>query len=85
MVTFDNKSGYDHGKLSESSYTYFGIQFGGYFMTYATLPFGWKGSAFLYQTIGMGQGDEYLLKFLNGKASPLFISSRSPRHDRDVV
>jgi hypothetical protein len=53
MVTFDDKSGYDHVKLSESSYTYFGIQFGGYFMTYTTLPFGWKGSAFVYQTIGM--------------------------------
>jgi hypothetical protein len=32
MITFDDKSGYDHVKLSESSYTYFGIQFGGYFM-----------------------------------------------------
>ena len=53
MVTFDDKSGYDHVKLRESSYIYFGIQFGGYFMTYTTLPFGWKGSAFVYQTIGM--------------------------------
>ena len=53
MVTFDDKSGYDHVKLSESSYAYFGIQFGGYFMTYTTLPFSWKGSAFVYQTIGM--------------------------------
>ena len=49
MVTFDDKSGYDHVKISESSYTYFGIQFGGYFMTYPTLPFGWKGSACIRQ------------------------------------
>lgn len=53
MVAFDNKSGYDHVKLSESSYTYFGIQHGGYFMIYATLPFGWKGSAVVYQTIAV--------------------------------
>jgi hypothetical protein len=49
MVTFDDKSGYDHVKISEFSYTYFGIQFSGYFMTYPTLPFGWKGSACIRQ------------------------------------
>jgi hypothetical protein len=49
MVTFVDKSGYDHVKISEFSYTYFGIQFSGYFMTYPTLPFGWKGSACIRQ------------------------------------
>lgn len=53
MVTCDEKSGYDHVKLSEKSQTFFGIQFGGFFMTCTTLPFGWKASSFIYQTIGM--------------------------------
>lgn len=53
MITCDEKSGYDHIRISESSQTYFGIQFGGYFLCYTTLPFGWKGSAFVYQTVGM--------------------------------
>ena len=53
MITCDEKSAYDHVKLSEDSRTYFGIQFGGYFMTYATLPFGWKASPFIYQSIGI--------------------------------
>lgn len=53
MVTLDEKSGYDHVLLTESSQEYFGIQFGGYIMTCCTLPFGWKASPFLYQSIGM--------------------------------
>ncbi|CAG2235217.1 unnamed protein product [Mytilus edulis] len=53
MVTYDEKSGYDHVKLSQHSFTYFGIQFGGFYMTYTTLPFGWKASPFIYQSIGM--------------------------------
>ena len=53
MVTCDEKSGYDHVKLTEDSQTYFGIQYGGYFMTYTTIPFGFKASPFIYQTIGM--------------------------------
>ncbi|CAG2239784.1 unnamed protein product [Mytilus edulis] len=53
MVTYDGKSGYDHVKLSQHSFTYFGIQFGGFYMTYTTLPFGWKASPFIYQSIGM--------------------------------
>lgn len=53
MVTCDEKSGYDHVKLKEESQTYFGIQFGGYFMVYTTIPFGFKASPFIYQSIGM--------------------------------
>lgn len=53
MITFDDKSGYDHVRLNDSSYTFFGIQFGGFFMVYSSLPFGFKGSAFIYQTVGM--------------------------------
>lgn len=53
MITCDEKSGYDHVKLGESSRTYFGIQFGGFFMTYTTLPFDWKASPYVYQSLGM--------------------------------
>jgi hypothetical protein len=53
MATCYEKSGYDHVRLTESSRTYFGIQFGGYLMVYNTLPFGWKASPFIYQTVGM--------------------------------
>ncbi|CAG2201247.1 unnamed protein product [Mytilus edulis] len=53
MITCDEKSGYDHVNLQESSQTYFGIQFGGFYMTYTTLPFGWKASPFIYQSIGI--------------------------------
>ena len=53
MTSCDEKSGYDHVKLSPNSSTYFGIQFGGWFLQYNTLPFGWKASAFIYQSIGM--------------------------------
>lgn len=53
LISCDEKSGYDHVRLSKESQTYFGIQFGGYVMTYTTIPFGWKASPFIYQTIGM--------------------------------
>lgn len=53
MTSIDDKSGYDHVLMSESSRTYFGIQFGGYYMVYRTLPFGFKSSAFIYHSLGM--------------------------------
>ena len=53
LISCDEKSGYDHVKLSQMSSKYFGIQFGGWFLQYNTLPFGWKGSPFIYQSIGM--------------------------------
>jgi len=53
MVTSDEKSRYGHVKPKESSQTYVGIQFGGFLMAYTTLPFGWKSSPFVYQSIGM--------------------------------
>ena len=51
--TFDDKSGYDHVHLHPSSSTFLGLQWRGWFFVYATLPLGWKASAFLYQTIGL--------------------------------
>ena len=53
MVTCDEKSGYNHVRLDDDSQTFFGIQFGGFYMVYATLPFGWKASPFIYQSIGI--------------------------------
>lgn len=39
--------------LSENSRSYFGIQFGEYYIVYRTLPFGFKSSAYIYHTLGM--------------------------------
>lgn len=40
-------------KLNEYYKTYFGIQFGGFFMTCITLPFEWKALPFVHQWIGI--------------------------------
>ena len=53
QTSFDDKSGYDHVRLHPCSFTFFGLQWEGWYFTYATLPFGWKASAYLYQTIGL--------------------------------
>lgn len=53
MITCDKKSGYDHVILCKNYRKYFGIQFGGLVFTYNTLPFGWKSTPYIYQTIGM--------------------------------
>ena len=53
MTTCDEKSAYDNVFIQERYRTYFGLQFGGYYMVYTTLPFGFKASPFIYQTIGM--------------------------------
>ena len=49
----DDKSGYDHVKVTEESRTFLGVQWGGYYFVYTVLPFGFKASAYIYQTIGM--------------------------------
>ena len=53
MITCDEKSGYDHVRLTEESQTYFDLQFGGWNLSYTPLVFGWKASPYVYQTIGM--------------------------------
>lgn len=53
QTTFDDKSGYDHIRLHPRSSTFFGFQWEGWYFTYASLPFGWKASAFIYNTVGM--------------------------------
>ena len=51
--TIDDKSGYDHVKLSSTSRTYSGLEWKGWYFVFNTIPFGWKASAHLYHTIGM--------------------------------
>lgn len=53
QTVLDDKSGYDHVLLSEDSRTFFGIQWGGWYFTYNTLPFGWKISPYVYHSIGL--------------------------------
>ena len=48
MFTCDEKSGNSNVKIDEKSPEFFGIQFGGFYMVYTTLPFGWKASSFMY-------------------------------------
>lgn len=53
MTSVDDKSGYDHIFLSESSRKYFGVQFGGWYFVYNTIPFGFKASAYIYHSTGL--------------------------------
>ena len=53
QTILDDKSGYDHIFLMESSQPFFGMQWGGWFFTYNTLAFGWKVSPFIYHTTGL--------------------------------
>ncbi|CAH1798219.1 unnamed protein product, partial [Owenia fusiformis] len=54
LFSCDDKSGYDHVLLSESSQMYFGIVFGEWVMVYRTIPSGWKLSPYVYhQSLGM--------------------------------
>lgn len=45
MSCLDDKSGYDHILLHENNRNYFGIQFGGFYLVFNTIPFGFKTSA----------------------------------------
>ena len=54
QTTIDDKSGYDHVRLAENSRKFFGLQWQGVYYLYRTIPFGWKASAYIYHTIGMG-------------------------------
>ena len=49
----DDKSGYDHTLLLDDSRTFFGIRWGGWYLTYNTLPFGWKISPYVYHNTGL--------------------------------
>ena len=49
----DDKSGYDHIALSHDSRTFFGFEWAGWYFVSHTIPFGWKSSAYIYQTTGL--------------------------------
>ena len=49
----DDKSGYDHIALSHDSRTFFGFEWAGWYFVSNTIPFGWKSSAYIYQTTGL--------------------------------
>ena len=53
QTVLDDKYGYDHIFLTQNSRLFFGIQWGGRFFTFNTLPFGWKVSPFIYHTTGL--------------------------------
>jgi hypothetical protein len=53
VVSCDDKSGYDHVFVTLESQQFLGIEFGGWYYVYTTLPFGFKGSCYIYQSIGM--------------------------------
>ncbi|KAJ8321084.1 hypothetical protein KUTeg_002671 [Tegillarca granosa] len=53
LSSLDDKSGYDHVRLHMKSRKYFGFQFGGWYFVYATILFGFKLSAYVYQVIGL--------------------------------
>lgn len=69
----DDKSGYDHVMLSESSKTYFGFEWGGWYFVSTCIPFGWKLSAYIYHSTG-----GLVSHFLRSKGIPcsLYIDDR---------
>lgn len=52
QTTLDDKSGYDHIKLSPDSFTFVGLEWKGWYFCYMTLPFGWKASTYVYHSVG---------------------------------
>ena len=53
QTILDDKSGYDFLLLSLESRAFFGIQWGGGYFVYNTLPFGWRISPFVYHSTGL--------------------------------
>lgn len=49
----DDKSGYDHLLLTLDSRTLFGLRWNNSYYVYASLPFGWKASAYVYHSTGL--------------------------------
>lgn len=51
MSSIDHKSGYQHVRLTKDSEKYFGICWEGFYLVYTTLPFGFKASCYVYNTM----------------------------------
>ncbi|CAH1242378.1 Hypp6635 [Branchiostoma lanceolatum] len=49
----DDKSGYDHVAIQPASRRLLGFQWAGFWLVCNTLPFGFKASAFIYNTLGL--------------------------------
>jgi len=73
MSKIDDKSGYDHVLLSENSKKYFGLEWEGVWFVCLTLPFGWKNSPYVYQTLGLAATNFFRRK---GIACSLYIDDR---------
>ena len=58
QTTCDDKSGYDHIRLSPNSRTWFGLQWNAWYFVFNTLPFGWKANTYLYHSIGVRSRDQ---------------------------
>ena len=57
QTVFDDKNGYQHVLLHNSSCTFFGFQWSGWYFVFRVLPFGWKASAYVYHTVGLAVTD----------------------------
>ena len=53
QTTFDDKNGYQHLKIHPDSQEFFSFSWRGYYLSFCTLLFGWKASAFLYHNFGL--------------------------------
>lgn len=53
QTVFDDKNGYQHVLLDNTSRTFFGFQWLDWYFVFRVLPFGWKASAYLYHTLAM--------------------------------
>ena len=73
MSKIDDKSGYDHILLTRESSQYFGIEWNGLWWVCTTLPFGWKNSSYVYQTIGLVASNFFTQKEI---AFSLYIDDR---------
>lgn len=73
MSKIDDKSGYGHVLMTKESTNYFGIEWGGFWWVCKTLPFGWKNSPYVYQTIGLVATNIFSQK---GIACSLYIDDR---------
>ena len=62
LTKLDDKSGYDHVLMTESSRPFLGFQWDGHYFSCNTLPFGWKNSAYVYHTLNLTA-----MSFLRGK------------------
>ena len=73
MSKLDDKSGYDHVAMSSNSWTYLGFKWKKWYFVCVTLPFGWKESAYIYQTLNL-QPIHYLRRL--GIPTLLYIDDR---------